>query len=281
MTLEELVKRPPSRSRQMSSELKDNQRPLFERYQFGRVLGEGGNAVVKLLEPKSGFGTSFAIKQFKERANWPTARTEAGILEELHHKNIIKLERLYKYGERIYLILEFIDAPNLAEVMKKRKGEGLAEPIVAKVIRQLVEALAHCHGRHVYHLDVKPENIVVDANWKIKLIDFAFSVKVIDQSKMKKYCGTPSYMAPEVLKRESYFPQKVDAWAVGVVAFKLLTGTAPFRGSLALKQAKTLMRSERKLTTTNSTKSLSRMLAQNSKSFSIKPSEEDLRADIL
>ena len=182
------------------------------------------------MEPKSGCGSSFAIKQFKERANWPTARTEADILEDLNHKNIIKIERLYKHGDKIYLILEFIDAPNLAEVIKKRKGEGLGEEVIRKIIRQLVEALAHCHGRNIFHLDVKPENIVIDSNWKIKLIDFAFSVKVIDRSKVRKYCGTPSYMAPEVLKRESYYPQKVDSWAVGVVAFKLLTGVTPFKG---------------------------------------------------
>lgn len=218
----------------MSSELRDSKRPLFERYQLGKILGEGGNAVVKLLEPKSGCGSSFAIKQFKERANWPTARTEADILEDLNHKNIIKMERLYKHGDKIYLILEFIDAPNLAEVMKKRKGEGLGEEVVRKIIRQLVEALAHCHGRNIFHLDVKPENIVIDSNWKIKLIDFAFSVKVIDRSKVRKYCGTPSYMAPEVLKRESYYPQKVDSWAVGVVAFKLLTGVTPFKGRQVL-----------------------------------------------
>lgn len=196
------------------------------------MLGEGGNAVVRLLEPKSGYGTPFAIKQFKERENWPTAKTEARILEELQHRNIIKIEKLHRHCQKVYLILEYFDAPNLAEVMKKKKGEGLSEDIVSKVVRQLVEALAHCHDRSIYHLDVKPDNIVVDAKWKIKLIDFAFSVKMIDRSKMKKYCGTPSYMAPEVLKRECYYPQKVDAWAVGVVAFKLLTGVTPFRGTI-------------------------------------------------
>lgn len=201
------------------------------------MLGEGGNAVVRLLEPKSGSGTCFAIKQFKDKENWPTAKTEAKILDNLHHKNIIKIEKLYRHGGKVYLILEFFDAPNLAEVMKRRKGEGLTEDIVSKVIRQLVEALVHCHDKNIYHLDVKPENIVVDTNWRIKLIDFAFSIKTIDKSKIKKYCGTPSYMAPEVLKKESYYPQKVDSWAVGVVAFKLLTGVTPFRGNIVLIKA--------------------------------------------
>lgn len=215
----------------VSAELNEKKKQLFDKYQIGKVLGEGGNAIVRLLEPRSGSGTQFAIKQFKDRENWPTAKTEAKILEELCHPNVIKFERLYKHGEKVYLILEFFDAPNLAEVMLKRKGQGLSEEIVSKVIRQLVEALAHCHERGVCHLDVKPENIIVDSEWNIKLLDFAFSVKMIDQSRIKKYCGTPSYMAPEVLKKESFYPKKADVWAVGVVAFKLLTGTTPFRGN--------------------------------------------------
>lgn len=235
---EELSKRPPQSSQRTSAELNEKKKPLFEKFQLGKVLGEGGNAIVRLLEPKSGSGSSFAIKQFKEKENWPTAKTEAKILEELSHPNIIKFEKLYRYGEKVYLILEFFDAPNLAEVMLKRKGQGLSEQIVSKVVRQLVEALAHCHSKGVCHLDVKPENIIVNPDWKIKLIDFAFSVKMLDQSRIKKYCGTPSYMAPEVLKRESFHPHKADSWAVGVVAFKLLTGTTPFRGSSYLSRKK-------------------------------------------
>lgn len=241
-----MCKRPPTLAHQTSNELKEHKKSLFEKYCLGKVLGEGGNAVVRLLEPKSGSGTKFAIKQFKERENWPTAKTEAKILEELCHPNIIKFEKLYRQGEKVYLILEFFDAPNLAEVMLKRKGQGLAESIVRKVIRQLVEALAHCHEKGICHLDIKPENVIVNSDWQIKLIDFAFSVKMIDQSKLKKYCGTPSYMAPEVLKRECFYPQKADAWAVGVVAFKLLTGTTPFRGRCKSRQVKARKRSNKR-----------------------------------
>lgn len=198
---------------------------------MGKVLGEGANAVVKLLEPRPNvLAPHLAVKQFKAKLNWPTARTEARILRELNHKNVIKLDSLYAQGEKVYLLLEYFDAPNLAEVMRERRGQGFEEGVVCKVVKQLVEALAHCHQRGVCHLDVKPENILVDPSWRIKLIDFAFSVKLVDQAKIKKYCGTPTYMAPEILKRESYFPQKADCWSVGVVAFRLFTGKAPFKG---------------------------------------------------
>lgn len=157
---------------------------------------------------------------------------EARILRELNHKNIIKIDSLYRHGEKVYLLLEYFDAPNLSEIMRQKKGHNFDEAIVAKIIKQLVEALAHCHQRGIYHLDVKPENILVDENWKIRLIDFAFSVKMVDQSKIKKYCGTPTYMAPEILKKESYYPQKADSWSVGIVAFRLFTGKAPFKGRI-------------------------------------------------
>ena len=190
--------------------------------------------MVKLLEPRSNsLIPHLAMKQFKDRVNWPTAKIEARILRELSHKNIIKMDSLYKHRDKVYLLLEYFDAPNLSEVIRQRKGQSFEEGVVCRIIKQLVEALAHCHQRGIYHLDVKPENILVNEQWRIKLIDFAFSVKMVDQSKIKKYCGTPTYMAPEILKKESYYPQKADSWSVGIVAFRLFTGKAPFKGKKA------------------------------------------------
>lgn len=215
----------------MSSRYNSNKPSFFEKYKIGKVLGEGGNAIVHLLEPKSGIhACCFAMKEFKDKLNWPTAKVEAKILKELDHKCIIRTEKLYRHNDKISLILEHFDGFNLAETLRQRKGQGLDETVVSKILRQLVEALSHCHEKGIYHLDVKPENILADKNWKIKLIDFAFSVKMIDQSKIKRYCGTPCYMAPEILKKEGFYPQKADVWAVGVVAFRLLTGKAPFKG---------------------------------------------------
>lgn len=230
--LDHLCKRPPIRGKSNRGySLSGSKTPLFDKYRLGKVLGEGANAVVKLLEPRSSSGVAhLAIKQFKDKLNWPTAKMEARILRELSHKNIIRFDKLYRKGDKVYLILEYFEAPNLSEVMRQRKGQCFDEATVCKIIKQLVEALCHCHQRGIYHLDVKPENILVDENWRIKLIDFAFSVKMIDQSKIKKYCGTPSYMAPEILKKESYYPQKADTWSVGIVAFRLFTGKAPFKG---------------------------------------------------
>lgn len=186
--------------------------------------------MVKLLEPRSNILTPhLAIKQFKEKENWPTAKVEARILRELNHKNIIKMDSLYKHKDKVYLLLEYFDAPNLSEVIRQRKGQSFEEGVVCKIIKQLVEALSHCHQRGIYHLDVKPENILANDQWRIKLIDFAFSVKMIDQSKIKKYCGTPTYMAPEILKKRATTRKRQTAGQ---------SGSSPFVSSPAKLRSK-------------------------------------------
>ena len=210
---------------------------LFDKYNIGDVLGEGANAVVKLLIPKQRKSASqkkdkfLAIKIFKERKNWPTAQQEASILRGLSHDSIIDFKGLHKDEGQLYLILEYFDGPNLANIIYKRKGEGFDERIVSKIIKQLVDGLFYCHQRGVYHLDLKPENILCDADWNVKLIDFAFSEKTIDNRKIRRYCGTPSYMCPEMLKKEGFYPDRADVWAVGVLAYRLYTGQAPFKGN--------------------------------------------------
>lgn len=124
--------------------------------------------------------------------------------------------------------MEYFEGPNLAEHL--RKVGRLSENGVSRVVRQLVEALTFCHEKGICHLDVKPENILVDQALRIKLIDFAFAVRQIDANKVKKYCGTAKYMAPEVMRKEIYDPQKADVWSVGIVAYRLYTGEPPFKG---------------------------------------------------
>ena len=143
VTPDQLGKRPPSRGKANRSITKTL---LFDKYRIGKILGEGANAVVKLLEPRSSILTPhLAIKQFKDKLNWPTAKMEARILRELNHKNVIKIDSLYRHGEKVYLILEYFDAPNLSEVIRQRKGQSFEEAIVCRIIKQLVEALSHCH----------------------------------------------------------------------------------------------------------------------------------------
>ena len=91
----------------------------------------------------------------------------------------------------------------------------------------MVSALAYCHERHVAHRDVKLENFMLDDRKNVKLIDFGFSC--CSDKHLKIFCGTPSYMSPEIVSKKDYSGPQADAWALGVVLYVFLTGHFPFK----------------------------------------------------
>ncbi len=107
---------------------------------------------------------------------------------------------------------------------------------VKYLFKQIVDAIVHLHQKGIAHLDLKLENLLLSVDWlpnglekqAIKLIDFGFSREV--DGLCKTFCGTPSYMAPEIILRKSYDPRKADAWALGVLLYYFLCGTFPFKG---------------------------------------------------
>lgn len=106
--------------------------------------------------------------------------------------------------------------------MRRRFSEREA----VTVFRQIVSALEYMHAQDITHRDVKLENIIVDRN-KVKLLDFGFSC--ISKEKLKIFCGTPSYMAPEIVSKREYFGGPADLWAAGVLLYYILYGTLPFK----------------------------------------------------
>ncbi len=99
------------------------------------------------------------------------------------------------------------------------------------LFKQVVSALYYCHQRNVTHRDIKLENILLnEAKTQVKLIDFGFSTCIPNDKKIKLFCGTPSYMAPEIVSKKEYCGPPADVWALGVLLFALLCGRFPFRG---------------------------------------------------
>ena len=95
----------------------------------------------------------------------------------------------------------------------------------------MVEGISYCHSRNVAHRDVKLENILLNDNKnEVKLIDFGFSTCIPSDKKLKLFCGTPSYMAPEIVSKQEYCGPPADIWALGILFFALLCGKFPFRG---------------------------------------------------
>lgn len=100
----------------------------------------------------------------------------------------------------------------------------MPEDEVRKIIKQLISVLAHLHSRNVTHRDIKLENIIIDSKGIIKLIDFGFCCCTSSDTKLKIFCGTPSYMCPEIVMKKEYYGPPTDIWATGILLFALLCG---------------------------------------------------------
>lgn len=133
---------------------------------------------------------------------------EVANLKELDHPNIIKLHEVVEGRRKIALIMEYIGSSSLFDVtINSPKGAlteagNLSLTIEAKVIFfQILKALEYTHAKNIIHRDIKLQNVIVGNKSIVKLIDYGFSIKVEDDSKLCGFCGTPTYMSPELVKR--------------------------------------------------------------------------------
>lgn len=120
--------------------------------------------------------------------------------------------------------------------MRNKGNKPISIDIAKFFIKQIAECLKYLHSQTktktpVAHRDLKLENIIIDDRNNIKLIDFGFATFTLPGEKLKTFCGTPNYMAPEICTRKEYCGFSVDVWAFGVIIYVMLTGTFPFNGS--------------------------------------------------
>ena len=158
-----------------------------------------------------------------------TAIAEFDILKKLDHPNILKLHEYFQDARNIYIVMEYCEGGPLYDQLLKCKQ--LTEQSVAKVMQQILSAVAYCHERNVVHRDLKPANILLINNLDdicVKIIDFGGS-KIIGEEGLKDKFGTPIYIAPEVITRQHY-NEKCDLWSSGVIMYSLLCGRPPFEG---------------------------------------------------
>ena len=114
--------------------------------------------------------------------------------------------------------------------MKFSPGRRFPESKAKKIIFQILNALVYLHDKNIAHRDIKLENIIIDANDNIKLIDFGFCIQTAPGGLIKMYCGTPSYMSPEIVQKKEYRGPPTDVWAAGVLFYAMLCGRFPFSG---------------------------------------------------
>lgn len=148
-------------------------------------------------------------------------------MEDVSHPRIARLYEAVETPKRVHLIMECLEGGNLCSYVKSKRR--LTEEESKKIFFQLVQAVDHLHQHCVIHRDIKLENVLFDKNKDIKLIDFGFSTVSPDGKKLRVFCGTPSYMAPEIVRRTEYEGKPVDMWGLGILLYALLCGCFPFR----------------------------------------------------
>lgn len=151
---------------------------------------------------------------------------EIEIHSNINHPNIINFYASFSDDKCIYLLLEYFPSQNLYE-FTKRGYMKLEDKLVQNYIRQILLAVEYLHSLQIIHRDLKLENVLVDTNNYIKIIDFGWSVRIKDNEKHKRLCGTLEYLSPEMVMGHEY-NENIDIWSIGIIAYELLTGCSPF-----------------------------------------------------
>ncbi|XP_019619985.1 PREDICTED: phosphorylase b kinase gamma catalytic chain, skeletal muscle/heart isoform-like isoform X2 [Branchiostoma belcheri] len=209
---------------------------FYAKYEPKEVLGRGLSSVVRRCVRKTD-QQEFAVKIIDvTEQNWTEDRDsvmkEVAILQTVsRNANIIQLVDVFECTTFIFLVFELIKGGELFDYLTE--VVELSERETRFVMRQLFEVVQFLHELNIVHRDLKPENILIQGKLEIKVSDFGFAVRLKEGELLKELCGTPGYLAPEVLKCSMIegfagYGKEVDMWACGVIMYTLLAGQPPF-----------------------------------------------------
>ncbi|XP_056175612.1 CBL-interacting serine/threonine-protein kinase 23 isoform X1 [Syzygium oleosum] len=220
----------------MSSRASSSGRTRVGKYELGRTLGEGTFAKVKFARNiETGDNVAIKIldkeKVLKHKMIGQIKR-EISTMKLIRHPNVIRMFEVMASKTKIYIVLELVTGGELFDKIASRGR--LKEDEARKYFQQLINAVDYCHSRGVFHRDLKPENLLLDASGTLKVSDFGLSAlpqQVRDDGLLHTTCGTPNYVAPEVINNKGYDGAKADLWSCGVILFVLMAGFLPFEES--------------------------------------------------
>ena len=207
-----------------------------EFYRIGRVLGRGAFGKVNLACHKISEHL-VAIKSIEkkvlrnEKEQKRRVMQEMAILKQSGHDSVVRMYDSFETSKHICFVMELCQGGDLLSYVRKRRK--LKEDNAKYLLRMLIEGLDYIHTKKfVVHRDIKLDNILLDQSGRIKICDFGVSRQVTSEKEhMHEQCGTPAYIAPEIIRDRGYKGFKSDMWSAGVCLYVMLVGTVPFRAA--------------------------------------------------
>jgi len=223
----------------------DDYRKVEDKYEIGEEMGKGGFSVVKEgtnKKTKAKYALKFVDKALLTTTDSVLLSREIDSLKKVLHPNVLKLIEVFNEDAdpQMVLVMELISGGEL--FYKIVESGNYSEKDAALIIRQVIEGVAHLHSEGICHRDLKPENLLCTVGpeekdgkryepYRIVIADFGLSKSFDSGDALVTSCGTPEYVAPEVITAEGTYDNAVDMWSVGVITYVLLCGFSPFGGS--------------------------------------------------
>jgi len=223
--------RPSQKSSSASKRASESGKHFNEVYKLGKQLGEGAFSVVKEgqnRQTQESFAIKIVTKAKLSKEDEVALRDEIDVLKDMEHKHIIRLYDVFEEPQHYFMVTEKMMGGELFDriVQKSYYNEKEARDTCEIVF----SAIHYCHQRKVAHRDLKPENLLLTSendDSDIKIADFGFAKRVTTPKSLTTQCGTPGYVAAEILEGKPYDTQ-ADMWSIGVIVYILLGGYPPF-----------------------------------------------------
>ena len=201
--------------------------PKITDFDILKELGNGSFGRVFLVRHKK-TKVKYAIKAIdkQNRTNIeekPYFRRELEVMYKIHHPNVVKLFGHFEDNKYCYFIMEYISKGNVYNLLTLDKRKQLSTKVVATIMKDVISAAYFLHNMDppIIHRDIKPENVLLHEGFVAKLTDFGWSNYIQEDKERKTVCGTPIYLAPEIIK-ETGHDERVDIWCIGVLLFELI-----------------------------------------------------------
>ena len=205
-------------------------------FEILKELGSGSFGNVYLVRHKE-TKAEYAIKAIDKRNKTnqeekPYFRREVEVMYKIHHPNVVKLFGHFEDNNYCYFIMEYISKGNVYNLLPTDKKKRLSTKVCASIIKDVISAVYFLHNMKppIIHRDIKPENVLLSEGLVAKLTDFGWSNYIQEDEKRTTVCGTPIYLAPEILEEKGH-NEAVDIWCIGVLLFELVTAAVPFQGN--------------------------------------------------